>query len=144
MSKLIHLSDLHIGHKELGKRAWAIANRIILNKPQAEDYVLILSGDLVESGFNENSLLEAEALVDHLRAAKFDVLIVPGNHDVGNGGLATKRASERFLKIFFGDKKARFPRIDIIHETAYIGLNSMEAETGIFNGGLSAEGELGK
>lgn len=144
MSKIIHLSDLHIGHKELGKRAWAIANRIILNKPQTEDYVIVLTGDLVESGFDVNALSEAEALVEHLRAAKFHVLVAPGNHDVGNGGFATKKASRRFLKLFFGDKKARFPRLDIIHDTAFIGLNSMEAETGLFEGGISAEGEIGK
>lgn len=143
MCKLIHLSDLHIGHKELGKRAWAIANRIIMNKPQAEDYVIVLTGDLVESGFDENALSEAKALVEHLRSAKFHVLIAPGNHDVGNGALATKKISRRFLKLFFDDKKARFPRLNIINDTAFVGLNSMEAETGVFKGGLSAEGEIG-
>lgn len=144
MSKLIHLSDLHIGHKELGKRAWAIANRIILNKPQAENYVIVLTGDLVESGFDENALAEALALVEHFQTSGFSVLVAPGNHDVGNGAFATKKASKRFLRLFFGSKKARFPRRDIIHDTAFIGLNSMEAETGFFSGGLSAEGELGK
>lgn len=145
MSKIIHLSDLHIGHKELGKRAWGIANRIILNKPNGSDYVIVLTGDLVEDGFNTNSLIEAKQLVDYLKAAKFRVLVVPGNHDVGNGGFSTKEVSRNFLKMFFDDeKKVTFPRLDVIHDTAFIGLNSMEEETGIFDGGISAEGELGQ
>ena len=144
MSKIIHLSDLHIGHKELSKRAWAIANRIILYKPQSSDYVIVLTGDLVEDGFNTDSL-EAKQLVEYLQAAKFHVLVVPGNHDVGNGGFSTKEVSRQFLKTFYDEKKkVIFPRLDIIHNTAFIGLNSMEEETGIFDGGISAEGELGQ
>lgn len=143
MSKIIHLSDLHIGHKELGKRAWSLANRLALNKPQASDYVIVLTGDLVEDGFDTDSLEEAKQLVDWLRDANFHVLVTPGNHDVGNGAIATKRASRRFLQTFFDDKEQRFPTVDYINDTAFIGLNSMEDETGIFKGGISAEGELG-
>jgi len=137
------LSDLHIGHKQLGKRAWAIANRIVLNKPQASDYVIVITGDLVEDGFNTDSLAEAKQFVEYLRKAKFHVLFVPGNHDVGNGAFATKASSRQFIKHFFDEKKVVFPRVDFIGETVFIGLNSMEEETGVLEGGFSAEGELG-
>lgn len=143
MSKIIHLSDLHIGHKDLATRAWAIANRIILNKPQSSDYVILLTGDLVENGNDSNSLLEAKRFVEHLRAAGFHVLLVPGNHDFGDGIFASKAVAKEFIKQLFG-KRITFPRLDVINDTAFIGLNSMEEETGIRDGGFSAEGELGK
>jgi len=143
MSKIIHLSDLHIGHKELGKRAWAIANRIIINKPQADDYVILITGDLVEDGKAIDTIEEARRYVDFLKAANFHVLFVPGNHDVGDGSYASKATSRRFIETLYG-KNVTFPRVDMINDTAFIGLNSMEEETGWKDGGLSAEGELGK
>lgn len=144
MTKIVHLSDLHIGFHDLGGRAVALGARLALNKVPAQDYVVVVTGDLVDDGRDEDALTDAEALVGDLREAGYRLLIVPGNHDVGGGATPSKSVAKRFLKIFFGDGDADFPRLDLINRTAFIGLNSMEAETGFFSGGwLAATGELG-
>ena len=50
MKKIIHLSDLHIGFngQDLKRRLEAIVQSIIFVKESAKDYVIVLTGDLVE------------------------------------------------------------------------------------------------
>ena len=48
MKKIIHLSDLHVGYKDLGERFQCIADDIIFLKQPAANYVIVITGDLAE------------------------------------------------------------------------------------------------
>ena len=46
MKQIIHFSDLHIGYGNLGRRFDVICNNLIFEKASAEDYVVVITGDL--------------------------------------------------------------------------------------------------
>ena len=67
MKKIIHLSDLHIGYNDLGDRFDCIASNIIFGKQPADQYVIVITGDIVESAFARSGFDEAEAHIERLR-----------------------------------------------------------------------------
>lgn len=144
LKKIIHLSDLHIGHptQHLDARVTAIINQIIAQKQPAEDYVVIITGDLVERATNQTSVDAALQHIEKLQSCGFSVLVVPGNHDYGNGIIASVRFMKKFKQQFYGDEDFQFPRLDVIDNIAFIGLDSMEQELNTFDR-LGANGELG-
>jgi len=143
MKKVIHLSDLHVGFKDLGKRYRQIINGLISEKgDHADKYVIVITGDLVENAHHQGDYAEVQSGLDDLKQAGFkDILIIPGNHDYGTG----KRSNKKFVKIFqetvFGKIKG-YPRKDIIEDIAFIGLDSMAEELHWYDM-LWSEGELG-
>lgn len=144
MRKIIHLSDLHIGCKrqDLDVRFESIVQSIIFSKEPAENYVVVVTGDLVDTATDPLNHVLAKQQLEKLRAKGFVVLVVPGNHDYGTGTRGNKKYLLRFKEMFYGDPNFTFPKLDLIDNIAFIGLDSMEQELNTFDK-LGANGELG-
>lgn len=142
MKKIIHLSDLHIGFPDSGARLQRIVRSIVFLKEPASDYVVVITGDLVETAFGNSNFAEVRAHLDVLEDAGFTVLVVPGNHDYGMGSLALRKYLKEFKNVFFGTTSVVYPKLDVIGEIAFIGLDSMAEELDWYDC-LWANGELG-
>lgn len=143
MKKIIHLSDCHVGYKDLSSKLGDIVTRIIFTKEPASNYVIVHTGDVVDDATRDGSYEEALCHFNRLKQAGFTVLFAPGNHDYGTGIKADKRYVEKFKQYFHGDVQVTYPKKDIIEDIAFIGLDSMEEELHSIDR-LGAEGELGK
>ncbi len=141
MKKIIHLSDLHVGYKDCGKNLNKLVKKIKSSYSPASDYVIVVTGDIVDKA--KKGYTEASNILKQLEDSNFKVLIVPGNHDYGTGGKGNKKYVSRFKKAFYGDKNVTYPKLDLIGNIAFIGLDSMAAT---FNGldNWGADGEIGK
>ena len=143
MKKIIHLSDLHVGFAHCQSHLNRVVTNLIFKKQPAADYVVILSGDLVEDGTRDGLFETALVEVNRLRKAGYGVLVCPGNHDYGTGSNGDKNLVPKFKEIFFGDPSTVFPKLDIIGTTAFIGLDTMADELH-WHDQFLADGELGK
>nr|VFK48567.1 MAG: Calcineurin-like phosphoesterase [Candidatus Kentron sp. TC] len=143
MKKIIHLSDTHIGYKSLSKRMGDIVTRIIFHKRNADDYVIVHTGDIVEDATEAGSYDEALVHFNRLKETGFEILCVPGNHDLGTGIWGSRKYVKRFKKKFLGPGNVKYPIKTIIDDIAFLGLDSMAEELNWYDR-LSAEGELGK
>ncbi len=143
MKKIIHLSDLHIGYKNLSQVFEDMVERIILNKIPASNYVIVITGDIVDDATEDNIYKKAIKHLDKLKTAGFEVLVVPGNHDLGTGGIGNRKYVKRFKKSFFGNENLHYPKLDIIDNIAFFGLDSMEEELNWYDFAF-AQGELGE
>lgn len=143
MKKIIHMSDLHVGFKNLGYKFHQIIDHLISELGErAGEYVIVITGDLINSARCQETYVEVQSGLDELRQAGFrDILVVPGNHDYGNGNFGEKKFSKLFQQRFFGEV-AGYPRKNIIDDCALIGLDSMAEELHWYDA-LWAEGELG-
>ncbi len=144
MKKIIHISDLHIGFngQDLKKRFGGIVQSIVFVKEPAEDYIIVVSGDLVEKATDPANHEAVNMYLEELQSHGFTVLVIPGNHDYGTGTNANHKYQKKFKQLFYDDENLIFPKLDIIEEIAFIGLDSMEAEMNTFDK-LGANGELG-
>lgn len=141
---ILHLSDLHVGRSaKEGENLNLIVEKIINrwanenNKP-----VILITGDLVDDG-EEKQFIEARQILNPIYAKGFTVLPVPGNHDYGwNGNHAKAKRFKHFKNAFFPFEYVGYPFSKEIGGHLFIGLNSMKAEEGFFDG-LLADGELG-
>jgi 3',5'-cyclic AMP phosphodiesterase CpdA len=138
------MSDIHVGHEDLGHRFRTIVDRLIFEKgDKPKNYVIIITGDLVEDANDLARYGEIKTVFDKLGNAGFDkILAVPGNHDYGTGSHGDKRFVKEFMKAFYG-KTVSYPKVDIIDRVAFIGLDSMAEELHWYDE-LWAQGELGK
>lgn len=143
MKQIIHLSDLHIGYGDLTRRFAAIVDNILYAMQPPHRYVVVVTGDLVDSAAPPSNFPTARRQLGRLEQAGFTVLVIPGNHDYGTGILGDKRYVRRFKEVFFGDPELEYPKLDLIEGTALIGLDSM-AEELAWNDRLFAEGEIGQ
>jgi len=143
MKKIIHFSDVHLGYEDLGRRFLCIMENVIFDKQPASDYVIVITGDLVDKAFDAANFEEMRLYVEKLRNAGFEVLVVPGNHDYGTGAFGSKPYVEHFKNVYFGEVGVRYPKLDIIDRVAFIGLDSMAEELDWYDR-LFAQGELGK
>lgn len=143
MRKIIHLSDTHVGYGDLAARLGDIVTKMISQRTPAEDYVVVVTGDLVDDATREGSYEEASVHYDRLKEAGFDVLVVPGNHDYGSGSLIYPKYVEKFKKHFYGRAEVGYPKLDLIGNISFVGLDSMSEELNWYDR-LFAEGELGK
>jgi len=143
MKRIIHMSDLHIGFEDYTDRL----KKVIENLKQhvgdeVFNYVIVITGDLVDNANHEESFHLVKRGLNDLRQAGFEhILVVPGNHDCGTGQYGDKKYLKSFQEIFYADKEG-FPRNDIIDGIAFIGLNSM-AEELHWHDRICAEGEIG-
>lgn len=142
MKKIIHLSDLHIGHEDCTTKFNSIVDNIIRRMQPAEDHVVIVTGDIVENANRRDFTDDAVAAFRKLEDNGFKVLVVPGNHDYGTGVLGNDKFVEIFKERFYGTTAIDYPRLDIIDDVAFIGLDSTAAELHWFDRMLS-QGELG-
>ena len=143
MKKIIHLSDLHIGHDDCGLKFNEIVNNIILRMQPASDYVVVITGDLIDDANVEGMREEALAAINRLKEANYQVLCVPGNHDYGNGAWAKPKFVEIFKQTFYGNSHLTYPKVDVIDDIMFIGLDSTAGELNWYDR-MFAEGEMGK
>lgn len=141
--KIIHLSDTHVGYKNLATRLSNLVTRMIFHKTPAENYVVIVTGDIVENATKNENYEKAIAHIKKLENAGFDVLVVPGNHDYGTGSFGYSKYIKKFKQCFFGESTVSYPKLDIINNIAFIGLDSMAEEVHWYDR-LFSEGELGE
>ncbi|MGB5684338.1 MAG: metallophosphoesterase [Candidatus Electrothrix sp.] len=129
MKKIIHLTDIHIGIPECNTIMNNIVKKIKERMVPASDYVIIITGDLVDEVDDTlKSYKQAKQYIDELKSAGLGVLVVPGNHDYGTGNRQLPFFVEKFKELFYGDTSISYPKKDIIGEIAFIGLDSMQGE----------------
>ena len=148
MKKIIHLSDLHIGADDCGpdscgaKFRQIIENITFLKQPSS-DYVIVITGDLVDNATHEAQYEEALDAVEQLKSRGYSVLVIPGNHDYGTGSWGSIKYVNRFKEVFFGDENLIYPKVDVIDDVLFVGLDSTADELHWYDRAL-AEGEIGK
>ena len=154
MKKIIHLSDLHYGWKKRANKALKnIVASICFEKEPAFNYVVVITGDLVNNA-NKSALYPAvQQQLEILKQKGFEVLVIPGNHDYGNGLSGKKKFVQQFKATFFKNEDIQYPKVDISYDPAspadpadaiaFIGLDTMAEELGFLDH-LWAEGELGE
>jgi len=143
MKKIIHLSDLHVGHEDCGVRFRTIIDNITLLKQPAQNYIIVITGDIVENANQSEQIDEAVDALQHFENNGYKVLVIPGNHDYGTGGLGNRKFAGLFKKKYYGDTGITYPKTDIIDDIAFIGLDSTAAELHWHDRFLS-QGELGR
>lgn len=168
--KIIHFSDIHIGYKDKEySNKYSVADDrfslIIdnlklklqeLNKLEQDEYVIIITGDLVnqagdieDDGNYQNYKIMKDKLTKLNNNGFKNILIVPGNHDYYKPYLyADQTLVQVFQDNFWGFTQEsalteNYPRLNIINNVAFIGLDSMSAESGPFKS-WGAEGDLGQ
>jgi len=144
MKNIIHLSDLHVGYRDFDQRFRTICDNLIAQfGNQASDYILVITGDLVNNANNSNDYLKVQKSLEYLKSAGFKhILVVPGNHDYGTGQCGNKKFMKLFQEAFYQDQTG-YPRKDIIDDIAFIGLDSMAEELHSCDK-LFSEGEIGQ
>ena len=144
MQKIIHLSDIHMGYQNMSEIFEGQVDRLVYRYHQrAADYVVVVTGDIVDDATNEGLLKNAKSELDAITKRGFQVLIVPGNHDYGTGSKATEATMKKYKQEIYGNPDEQFPRFHAIGGIAFIGLDSMEGEITKKQGTL-ADGEIGK
>jgi predicted MPP superfamily phosphohydrolase len=143
MKKIIHLSDLHIGYEDCGDKFRAIIDNITFLKQPANNYIIVITGDIVDNANHIEPVKEAIDAIEHFEKRGYKVLVIPGNHDYGNGAMGDKKFVGLFKERFFKSREITYPKLDIIGKIAFIGLDST-AEELHWNDRFFCEGELGK
>ncbi|MDP3981424.1 MAG: metallophosphoesterase [Chlamydiota bacterium] len=145
MKRIIHLSDLHIGyrHQNLTQRFDSISQHIIEGYPNAFDYIIVITGDTVDDATIPYIYDAVCFYIKRLESAGFQVLMVPGNHDYGTGSYGDKKFVRIYKDVFFDNPDLQYPKLDIIDDIAFIGLDSMAEELHWYDR-LFAQGELGE
>ena len=143
MKRIIHLSDLHIGHDDCGNRFRTIIDNITFLKQPAQDYIIVITGDIVENATHSEQMDEAADALEQLEKNGYKVLVVPGNHDYGTGSWGNRKFVSLFKKKYYQTAGITYPKLDIIDEIAFVGLDSTAEELHWHDRFLS-QGELGK
>ncbi len=144
MKKIIHLSDLHVGYKDCGKNLSKLVKKIKSKYKPSKDYVVVITGDIVDNANKKGAYKEASKILKKLEKDKYQVLVVPGNHDYGNGGVGNKKYVALFKKAFYGTDNITYPKLDIVDNIVFIGLDSMAKTFDWPLDIVGADGELGK
>lgn len=134
---------MHLGINEQNETFKAQIDRLSLLKQPAENYIIVITGDIVDNANDETQFEYAKAEIRKLEEQGYIVLLVPGNHDYGSGSRAKKKYVDEFKGVYFNNKNLDYPKLDIIEDVAFIGIDSMEEEVGIIDG-LLAQGEIGE
>lgn len=142
MKKIIHFSDIHIGHVDAERRFRCIVDHMLRRYKSGKEYVVLISGDLVEVG-SEGLYKVVKRYLDKLEKHGFTLLMIPGNHDYGSGALASKKYVKLFKRYFYDDTSIEYPKLDIIENAAFLGLDSLAEELN-WHDRMFAEGQLGQ
>lgn len=143
MKKIIHLSDLHVGHKECGDRFRMIIDCISRTCLPSSDYIVVITGDIADNAFHAEQSEEAIGGIISLEESGYRVLVVPGNHDYGTGIMGNRKFVGLFKEKVFHDRRITYPKVDLIDEFAFIGLDSNARELN-WHDRFFSEGEIGK
>ncbi len=143
ITRIIHLSDFHVGKSPAERKNLTIIVNTILNHDWSGNKpVILITGDLVNDG-DKKQFYNVRNTLNPLYENNFIILPVPGNHDYGwKGNHAEKKRFKHFKSAFYFKENISYPQVKEINGHTFIGLNSMKAETGFFDG-LLADGELG-
>lgn len=147
MKKIIHITDTHIGARENGDTPCeqnfnVIVENIIALKYPANDYVIVHTGDIVDNAYDDKQWEVALILIQKLKDAGFLFLTCPGNHDYGAGINSDKQFVNIFKLRLFENDTITYPKLDIIDNVAFIGLDSMAEEVSWYDT-IWAQGEIG-
>jgi 3',5'-cyclic AMP phosphodiesterase CpdA len=143
-AKILHLSDLHVGKsKSESKNLRRIVKKVVESFSNVK-LTILLTGDIVDDGQKKQYKEATKILEPFFNNENFNVWPVPGNHNYGwNGVHAQRQRFKYFKKAFYGIENVSYPHVKIdSFGNIFIGLNSMKAETGFWDG-LLADGELG-
>jgi predicted MPP superfamily phosphohydrolase len=143
MKKIIHLSDLHIGYQDCGAKFRQIVSNLTFLKEPASDYIIVITGDIVDNATDETQNEEALRSINLLKESGYTVLVIPGNHDYGRGAWGDPKYVKVFSETYFGKVDQAYPKLDVIEEAVFIGLDSM-AEELHWHDRIFSDGELGK
>jgi len=141
--KIIHLSDLHVGHRECGENFRTIIRNISSRMTPAGEYIIVITGDLADNANKPEQREEAASGLEDLQARGYSILAVPGNHDYGTGTIGNIRNVRLFKERLYKDSDITFPKADIINNVAFIGLDSTAEELN-WHDRIFAQGELGR
>lgn len=140
--KIIHLSDVHIGHGGKAEKAKKLLELIAKEyENEAVKPLIIVTGDIVHTGAIENYDQAKSVFSPYYRDYEF--LFCPGNHDYRSTGLLSAPDASR-IQLFrnFLDQDVMFPTEKIIGDCHFFGLDSMAGEIHDFDF-KGADGELG-
>lgn len=143
---MIHISDTHIGRGDNTLRFERVVNDLLENPPAPpENCVIVHTGDLIDTATAANRHA-GRLLLDRL-AARYRVLLCPGNHDYGDA-VSVDEEDARAFQVIFGDyifqgKPREFPVLSEVGSTVFIGLDSNAEELGFLERWF-AEGHLGE
>jgi predicted MPP superfamily phosphohydrolase len=143
MKKIIHLSDLHFGYEDCGEKFRKLIDNITFLKQPASNYIVVITGDIVDNANISEPTYEAVVAIGQLEEQGYKVLVIPGNHDYGTGTMGDEKFVKLFKERFYRTRKITYPKLDIIDEIAFMGLDSTAEELHWHDRFLS-EGELGK
>lgn len=143
MKKIIHLSDLHVGHEDCGEKFSALVDNITFLKQPAEHYIIVITGDIVDNANHAEQREEAFNTISRLKQNGYTVLVIPGNHDYGTGSMGSAQYVNIFKEKFYGTADVTYPKLDIIGEIAFMGLDTTAEELHWSDRFLS-EGQLGE
>lgn len=142
--KMIHISDLHIGETDARSNNFKKISKSIIehHSRESEKPIILVTGDIVDDG-QPDQYADASALLTDLRHEGFTIFAVPGNHDYGTGGCHALESKFKYFKsVFYPSENVTYPQVKEIDGHYLIGLNSMKAELGFWEG-LLPNGELG-
>lgn len=152
-TKILHISDLHIGRCEGESGNFNLIKDRIIEKGKKEwkgnKPIIMITGDIVNDG-EKAQYIRAKGYLDKLHGAGFTLRLIPGNHDYGKkGNLALKEGFERFEEYFKDYHELSYPLLEEGKDVGkdnnhfFVGLNSMQAE---YDGldAILADGELGE
>ncbi|SHI95153.1 3',5'-cyclic AMP phosphodiesterase CpdA [Desulfatibacillum alkenivorans DSM 16219] len=157
MKKMLHISDLHIGHKTSKwtnrARCNSLADWMVMHFDEGDDYVVIITGDLVDSAHKLDKhgvpihYGKVEPILEKLRDHFHKVLVVPGNHDYRSKTpdgetYPSGRLHALFQKSFMEGRDGPLWVEACVDGMTFIGVNSMQARLDVLEGG-AAEGEIG-
>jgi len=148
--KVLHLSDLHIGYPGCEDIFRDIVGNIKSFCEDRGDYVIVITGDIVDKAKEKEDLIAAKAQIEILENSGFTVLVVPGNHDYGSGIFPRKKFGRQFNEFFYGVPDIDYPILGhpqspgLINDIAFIGIDSMEAEVEERDYMFGAEGRIGE
>ena len=153
-TKIIQISDLHIGNKLSKVKELSNLNKIVkaIKKTYSADQnkpIILITGDVTDSG-TDRQLKDTKQELDDLYNNGFIVWPIPGNHDYGvKGMIDNKERIKAFKSVFFNHEKwirqhetVSYPQIIQLHGHYFIGLDSMKAEVETPDL-ISATGRLG-
>ena len=143
LKKIIHLSDLHVGHENCLRNFKIIAEIVSFVKKPENRYVILITGDLVDNANIEQNFFDVKNILKELENKGYQILVVPGNHDYGTGSKGNKKFVEIFKNIFFEDSSIIYPKLDIIEDVAFLGLDSTAEELNKYDK-YFGNGELGE
>ena len=133
---LFHLSDLHLGNKNVEKNL-PLLEETLTKKTQNIRSNFVITGDVCDSP-NIKNMEIYEGFKGFLeKISHHETIMVPGNHDVDTSGIAVTKATRNLFASF-----KKYPDITLLEENkiAFLLFNSNEPE-----GQLAlAKGKIGK